>query len=201
MTNYRASENFPPVIKNLLIANGLVFLAQYIFEQQGIYLEEWGALQPLHSPDFRIWQLVTHMFMHGGILHLAFNMLALWMFGRILENYWGSKRFFQFYMYCGLAAGVTHMLLSSGGAIGASGAIMGVLAGFTYLFPNSPLYLYFIPIPIKAKYAIPGLVALDLFGGITQQADKIAHWAHLGGALAGLIIVIIWNKGKRNNFY
>ena len=127
------------------------------------------------------------------------------MFGRILENYWGSKRFFQFYIICGILAGVAHLLTTKvAPAVGASGAIMGLMAGFTYLFPNTELYFFFIPVPIKAKYIIPGFMALDLFGAISPRpGDNVAHWAHLGGALAGLIIVIFWNKskGNRRNFY
>ena len=207
MAQYRATESLPPVVKNLLIANGLVFLAQSIFKNQYIFfghsLEEWGALHPLKSGYFRIWQLVTHMFMHADILHILFNMFGLWMFGRILENFWGPKRFFQFYMICGLMAGVAHLLLGSsvGFAYGASGAVMGVFAAFAYLFPNTPLFLMFIPIPVKAKWAIPGLMAIDLFSGIAQMpGDNIAHWAHLGGAAAGLLLVIFWNLKNRKTF-
>jgi membrane associated rhomboid family serine protease len=203
MANYssRGMGPIPPVIKNLLIINGLVFLAQYVFSKQGIYLELWGALWGLQTGNFKIWQLVTHMFMHGGISHIVFNMFALWMFGSILENFWGGKRFLTFYMICGIIAGLTQLFMQSNGlAIGASGAIMGVMAGFAYLFPNTELFIMFIPIPIKAKYVVPGFMALDLFGGISG-GDNIAHWAHLGGAFAGLIIVIIWNKTNRKTFY
>jgi membrane associated rhomboid family serine protease len=206
MAHYRPSESMPPVVKNLIIANVIVFLAQYMFYNQGNPLELYGALWPIESGNFKIWQLITHMFMHDvrSFFHILFNMLALWMFGRILESYWGAKRFFQFYMICGLVAGITHLLFQNGGgyAVGASGAVMGVLAAFAYLFPNSPLFIMFIPIPIKAKYAIPGLMALDLFGGIAQvEGDNIAHWAHLGGAIAGLALVFFWNKKNRRNFY
>jgi membrane associated rhomboid family serine protease len=181
----------------------MVFLAQFVFEQQGVFLEQWGALWPWQSPYFGVWQLFTHMFMHGNFLHLLFNMFCLWSFGQHLERDWGPKRFFQFYMMCGLLAGVTHLVFSgsAGYAVGASGAIMGLFAAFAYLYPNTPLFLMFIPIPIKAKYAIPGLMALDLFGIFGATSDNIAHWAHLGGAVSGLIIVIIWNKTNRKTFY
>jgi membrane associated rhomboid family serine protease len=175
-----------------------------MFEKQGIPLEIWGALWPVSTGNFKIWQLVTHLFMHGGLFHLFFNMFALYMFGGMMEQLWGSKRFFNFYMICGIVAGLVHLLLEKGvaPAVGASGAIMGLLAAFAYLFPNTPLYLMFIPIPIKAKYALPGLMALDLFGGIYQvEGDNIAHWAHLGGAAAGFILVLLWNKTNRNTFY
>jgi membrane associated rhomboid family serine protease len=131
-------------------------------------------------------------------------MFTLYMFGAQLEDVWGSKRFFNFYMICGIVAGLAQLFFGGDGgyAVGASGAIMGVLAAFTFLFPNTPLYMMFIPIPIKAKFAIPALMALDLFGGIAKvNGDNIAHWAHLGGAAAGFILVLIWNKTNRNTFY
>lgn len=204
--------SIPPVIKNLLIINGLVWLAQIVFGKQNMPLEMYGALWGLESGLFRIWQLVTYMFMHQALdangdiafAHILFNMFALWMFGTILENVWGGKRFLTFYMICGVVAGLTQLLMQPGGAyaVGASGAIMGVMAGFVYLFPNTPLYIMFIPIPVKAKYVIPGFMLLDLFGSIApRQGDNVAHWAHLGGALAGLILVIYWNRRNRRNFY
>lgn len=204
MSLYRTTNSLPPVVKNLLIINGLVFLAQIALKPQGIALEIWGALWPLQSPDFRIWQLLTHMFMHAGFFHLLFNMFGLWMFGVYLENAWGPKRFLQFYLLCGLIAGIAHLLLSGGFgyAVGASGAIMGVFAAFAFLYPNAPLFLMFIPIPIKAKWAIPGLMALDLFGQVAQvPGDNVAHWAHLGGALAGFVICYVWSKKNRNTRY
>lgn len=197
-------RGLPPVVKNLLIANVLIFIAQLMFHNGEHPLELYGALWPIASGNFKIWQLVTHMFMHGGWFHLLFNMFTLFMFGAMLEQLWGSKRFFNFYMICGIAAGLAQLLINPdfSYAVGASGAIMGVLAAFAYLFPNTPLYIMFIPIPIKAKYAIPGLMAMDLFGSVAQvQGDNIAHWAHLGGAITGFILVLIWNKTNRNTFY
>jgi membrane associated rhomboid family serine protease len=125
------------------------------------------------------------------------------MFGNILENVWGSKRFFTFYMICGIGAGVTQLLFGGDGvAIGASGAIMGIMGAFVYLFPNTPLYIMFIPIPVKAKFVIPLFMLYDLFGSISPRSgDNTAHWAHLGGAVVGFIIVIFWNKKNRSNFY
>ena len=215
MANYgsggmRFSE-IPPVVKNLLIINGLVWLAQIASAKQGFYLESYGALFSIQTGLFRVWQLITYMFMHQAIYtngeiafaHILFNMFALWMFGSTLENFWGSKRFLTFYVLCGIFAGVAQLIMQKNGyAIGASGAIMGIMAAFAYLFPNTEMFLMFIPIPVKAKYVIPGYVALDLFSGFSDTAgDNVAHWAHLGGALAGLIIVIIWNKTNRKNFY
>ena len=106
-------------------------------------------------------------------------------------------------MICGVVAGVAQLALGGTGvALGASGAVMGVFAAFAYLFPNTPLYLMFIPIPLKAKYVIPGLILLDLFGAVSPgSGSNIAHWAHLGGALAGLALVLFWNKNNRKTFY
>ena len=193
-----------PIVKNIIIANVLVFFAQFLFQDKGFLIERYGALFPLGSPFFRIWQLVTYMFLHGGLMHIFFNMFSLFIFGPILENLWGAKRFFNFYIICGIAAGVAQLFidLNFDLAVGASGAIMGIMAAFAYLFPNTELMLMFIPVPIKAKYLIPGFMALDLFGAFARvDGDNVAHWAHLGGALAGFILVLIWNKTNRNTFY
>lgn len=196
-------QSLPTVTKNLLIANVVVFVAQFLAEKQGIDLVTWGGLWSVDSGNFKVWQLVTHMFMHGGFFHILFNMFGLYMFGAILENRWGPKRFFNFYMICGLVAATTQLLFGGFGvAIGASGAVMGIFAAFAYLFPNTPLYIMFIPIPIKAKFVIPGLILLDIFGAVSPRtSDNVAHWAHLGGALAGLALVIFWNKTNRKTFY
>lgn len=204
-------SSIPPVIKNLLFINGIVWLSQILAAKQGFYLEAYGALFSIQSGFFKVWQLITYMFMHQALYdngdiafaHILFNMFALWMFGSILENFWGAKRFLTFYLLCGIFAGVTQLIFqNSGYAVGASGAIMGICAGFAYLFPNTELFIMFIPVPVKAKYVIPGFMLLDLFGGFANtQGDDVAHWAHLGGALAGLIIVIIWNKTNRKTFY
>ncbi|GAO42047.1 rhomboid family intramembrane serine protease [Flavihumibacter petaseus] len=191
------------IVKNLLIANVLVYLAQYFFEMQGNpVLEMYGALFPV-GYGFKPWQLITYMFMHGGFFHLLFNMFTLYMFGPMLEDVWGPKKFFNFYMICGIVAGLAHLVFGGlAPAVGASGAIMGVMAAFAYLFPNVSVMIMFIPIPVKVKYVIPALMAFDLFGAFNPSTgDNIAHWAHLGGALAGLLIVIIWNKTNRKTFY
>ena len=204
MSLYRSTNSLTPVVKNLLIANVLVFIAQLYFLKIERPLELYGALWPVRSGNFRVWQLVTYMFMHASWMHLIFNMLGVYMFGATLENFWGSKRFLQFYMICGLVAGGAQLALQGDSmySLGASGAVMGILAGFGYLFPNTDLYLYFIPIPVKAKYAISGFILIDLFGVLVpREGDQIGHYAHLGGALAGLIIVILWNRTNRKNFY
>jgi len=207
MAYYRSSSSLPPVVKNLIVANAVIYVAQLFFRYaQGIELENYFALWTVDSGNFKIWQLITHLFMHdpSSPFHLIFNMFGLYMFGRDLESVWGPKRFLQFYMLCGLAAGLAHLALIHGyvQAIGASGAVMGLLAGYAYLFPNTQFYLLFPPMPIKAKWLVAIYIAIDLFGSIApQEGDRTAHWAHLGGALAGFIIVIFWNRKNRKKFY
>jgi membrane associated rhomboid family serine protease len=209
MSNFRQvrSDNFPPVVKNLIILNVLVWVAQLVFKDQ--FLTARIALWPVDSPFFEPYQIFTHMFAHSdaGLIHLLFNMFMLWMFGKTLENVWGSKRFLTFYLLCGIGAAAAHLLIQylTGGfsfVVGASGAIFGVFAAFALLFPNTEMYIMFIPVPIKAKWVAIGYMALDLFGGISQTpGDNIAHFAHLGGALTGVIIVLIWNKTNKKTLY
>lgn len=203
--NYRP-ENFPPVVKWLIIVNALVFAAQSFLDRQ-IALTARLALWPIGSPYFEPYQLVTHMFTHGSFTHILFNMFALWMFGKILENVWGPKRFLNFYLISGIGAaavhlGVQYLMGGDAPAVGASGAIMGVLVAFGYLFPNTELFILFIPFPVKAKWAVIGYVAIDLFGGFANfSGDNVAHFAHLGGALTGFILVLLWNKNNHRRFY
>jgi membrane associated rhomboid family serine protease len=186
------------------------------------------------------------MFMHGSIEHILFNMFALWMFGNVLENFWGPKRFLIFYMITGIGAGLIQLLVAyvrlqslyaqlpqdelhylltngtqilqegknfinpiaaeanmviNGATIGASGAVFGILVGFGMLFPNTELFLMFIPIPIKAKYAVILYAVIELVSGVAQvEGDNIAHFAHLGGALFGFILVKYWQKNKKQIF-
>lgn len=208
----RPSEKFPPAVKNLIAVNVVVWVAQLLFDERFGLTAKLG-LWPIGNPYFKPWQIVTHMFAHAAsgpsmFLHILFNMFTLWMFGRILENVWGSKRFLIFYMICGLGAAAAHLGMQyyMGGAddvaVGASGAVFGVLVAFAMTFPNTELYLMFIPVPIKAKWAVIGLIALDLFGGVSQvSGDNIAHFAHLGGALTGFILLKIWNKNNRTTLY
>jgi membrane associated rhomboid family serine protease len=226
----RGFQSIPPVVKNLIIINVLVWLAQLTFGEQ------FTSMLSLHfykSPDFGVWQLFTYMFLHSPemFFHILFNMFALWMFGSALENIWGAKRFLIFYLICGLGAGLIQMMTNAiewnivegqwvsqkiteaqylvkarpiynGIVLGASGAVMGLFAAFAYLFPNSPMIIFPIPIPIKAKYVMIGLMALDLFGGINPQyGSGVAHFAHIGGALIGFILVITMNKNNRRTFY
>jgi membrane associated rhomboid family serine protease len=278
MNEFRPSrfEVLPTIIKNLLIINVLVFIAQNtVGKQYGVSMDNLFALHTWKSPLFQPWQLITHMFMHNDIMHILGNMFGLWMFGAVLENLWGPKRFLTFYIICGLGAALLHLLflnyeigqLTSQYAdlvimqengkvgavdamidfvnkhnisltndsilaflqehpndhidaerlldalseyckmkintptIGASGAIFGVLAAFVYLFPNTYLYLYFF-FPIKAKWAGLAYFAYELFFAIKNSAgDNVARWAHVGGAIVGLLIVITWNKTNKKTFY
>lgn len=202
---YTRPEALPPVVKGLIIINVIVFIAQMTLDRS-FDLTDRLALYPIQSGGFEPYQIATHMFTHGSIMHILFNMLGLWMFGRVLENYWDSKRFLLFYFISGIGAAVTHLAISyftnsPEPVIGASGAVMGIVAAFAYLFPNTPLYIYFIPIPIKAKWVVTALLAYDLYSGVTGRGDNVAHFAHLGGALTGFILVLIWNKTGRNRFY
>lgn len=234
MSNFRYTrmDRFPPVVKNLIIINVLVFVAQLVFEKD-LGLTAKIGLWPVESVHFKPYQVATHMFAHSPqiIFHILFNMLTLWMFGRVLENVWRPKRFLFFYFACGVGAAIAHLgvdyyqyrevvaaindLKTQGQydlarqledlpvyAVGASGAVMGVMVAFAFLFPNTELFIMFIPVPVKAKWAITGLVLLDFFGGITPtKGDNIAHFAHLGGALTGFLIVFFWNKTNRQTLY
>lgn len=210
MSNFRftRADKFPPIVKNLIIINVLVFVAQLIFDKQYDLTLKLG-LWPIGTPFFEPYQVFTHMFAHSPtfIFHIIMNMLILYSFGRILENIWGPKRFLFFYLACGVGAAAAHLIMQylMGGfsfAVGASGAIMGVFVAFAYLFPNTELMIIPIPIPIKAKWLAIAYIAFDLFGGFGKvTGDNIAHFAHLGGALTGFIIVLIWNKTNRRTLY
>ncbi len=201
--NYRPSQRTTPVVLNLIIINAIVFVAQLVFDPTWDLTDRIG-LYSYNSPNFRPYQLVTHMFAHGGFLHILFNMYALWMFGSVLERVWGAKKFLIFYLVCGLAAGIAQMVFVNSiyPAIGASGAVMGLLAAFAYTFPNTEFFIIPIPFPIKAKYMAAIYAAIDLFAGIQPgNGDGVAHFAHLGGLIMGFILVIIWNKTDKKTFY
>jgi membrane associated rhomboid family serine protease len=196
---------FPPVIKALLISNIAIWLVfgflLPLFTFRGVPIfaifSEYLALWPLGA-NFWPWQLITYMFMHGGFSHLFFNMLALWMFGMELEYTWGSKKFLFFYLLCGVGAGIANLFIApllgpAAPTVGASGAVFGVLIAFGILYPDRPIYLYFL-LPIKAKYFVAAYIGLELFTGVTGTSDGIAHIAHLGGAAVGFVF-ILFDKG------
>ena len=240
-----------PTVKQLLIIN-VIFYFGSSFSLNTEFIYSLFSLHFPENPEFKFWQLLTHMFMHGGIIHLAFNMFALWMFGSAIESIFGSRRFLFFYLTCGLGAAIAQisflyysfysnldLLLNSGyeqetvlnllmegkyntswvnilgqeglmsfntsflsTMVGASGAIMGVLVAFGMFFPESKLMLIFFPVPVKAKYFIPGIILLDLFSAITGQAifspSNTAFIAHLGGAFTGFLIMYYWKKNQFN---
>ena len=210
----------PTVVKNLLIINVLLFLATFTLNRFHIDLTNILGLHFFKASDFRLYQLVTYMFMHGNFEHLFFNMFALWMFGSTLENIWGAKRFLLFYMVCGLGAGLCQEVvqyieyttslvnydtvnmgsrvipmsayLNLMNTVGASGAIYGLLLAFGMMFPNEYVYLYFL-VPIRTKWFIIGMVVIELVSGF-YGGGNIAHFAHLGGMLFGLIMILNWKK-------
>lgn len=268
----------PPVVKNLLIINGLFFLATIAFSGQIDLADKLGLHFPL-SEKFQPYQIITYMFMHGGFMHLFFNMFALWMFGNTLENYWGPKRFLTYYIITGIGAALCHYavvyfqiqptlnsidsyladpnglaftdflnsqnfglsmemvdhynetiptlfnqavqshndvealrismdfmnvykqdFLNAPVVVGASGSVFGILLAFGMLFPNTLLYVYFA-IPIKAKWFVVLYGAIELFSGIANSpTDNVAHFAHLGGMLFGIILILYW-KSRSNRFY
>lgn len=242
--NSYTPTNWPPVTKNLIIINVLIWLVEYLFPgfaERGML--KYGALHLIGSSDFNPMQLFTYMFLHAPRtpMHVLFNMFSLWMFGRMMEQVWGSKRFLIYYLVCGVGAalvqeavwaltwehdyisgiaklnGMTydHMkdIVEKAAAagdgrfirgmaefksdmltVGASGAVFGILLGFAFMFPNLPLYLFFIPIPIKAKYMVAGYAVLEFFLGVGRAADSVAHFAHLGGMIFGLILLLYWKK-------
>lgn len=260
MNNYRPSlwNSIPPVVKNLIIINFILWLASEVTARQGFDLNSLLGMHYWASDKFNPAQIVTYMFMHGSFSHIFFNMFALFMFGSVLEQTWGSKRFLFYYMVTGIGAGMIQQLvytiefqptlhaltaiINSGSAenimayqdvigrffkteflanatimdvlhmkqeymnaiinqvvtVGASGAIFGILLAFGMLFPNTELFIMFIPIPIKAKYfvVIYGLIELYL-GFANHVGDSVAHFAHLGGMLFGIILILYWKKKGR----
>lgn len=184
----------PTAVKHLLIINGLCFGAYYVLGMQRII--NLNALLGLWSYDtgmLRIWQPFTYMFMHADLSHLFFNMFALWMFGTTMENFWGTKRFVIYYLLCGLGAGLITMFLPMSHTVGASAAVYGLLLAFGMTFPNEYIYLYFL-MPIKAKWFVIGYAVIELFEGVFVSYDGIAHFAHLGGMLIGLLLILWWRK-------
>ena len=185
----------PPAVKHLLIINVLCYAAYYILSKQGIVdLNYWLGIWTPSTGNFRLWQPLTYMFMHGSFDHLFFNMFSLWMFGAVLERYWGTRRFLFYYLVCGIGAGLLNLLVPGVHlSVGASGAIYALLLAFGMMFPNEYIYLYFL-VPIKTKWFIIGMIAVELLEGIFRSYDGIAHFAHLGGMLIGFLIILYWRK-------
>ena len=196
MTQYQPQgfSLLPPAVKHLLIINVLVFGADYVLQRQGIYLGNILALFSLQSGNFHLWQPLSYMFMHANLTHIFFNMFNLWMFGAAMENFWGTKRFLTYYLACGIGAGLLYMLLPGLHiTVGASAAVYGLLLAFGMTFPNEYIYLYFL-MPIKTKWFVTGMIVIELLQGIFYSYDGIAHFAHLGGMLVGLLLILWWRK-------
>ena len=218
--------NYRSVTFNLIVINALIYL---ITVMVGEKMYELFSLFYPASPLFKPMQLVTHMFMHGSTMHLFSNMFALFMFGTVLEQVWGAQRFLFFYFVTGIGAMLLHTAVQAfiihnftgsfapslevinqlpdaaaiymTPTVGASGAIFGILIAFGTLFPNTELMMLFLPIPIKAKYFVLMYIAWELYRGISMsEGDNVAHFAHLGGALFGFILVKYWNR-NRNSLY
>ena len=234
------------LVKHLIIINIIFFLSTLIF---GNIIYDWFALHYFENKKFEYWQLLSHMFMHGNVNHILFNMFGLWMFGSPLEKMWGKNKFLFFYISAGLGAAALQMimyyvqfssisdqiiqlgygadslnkLLNQGlydprilevidesdlinliknynsSMVGASGAIYGILVAFALIFPNSELFILFLPFPIKAKFLVPVLIVGDLFFGFSSYSvGPIAHFAHIGGALTGFLIMWYWKKNQFN---
>lgn len=185
----------PPAVKHLLIINVIGYVAYYILSSQHIIdLNYWLGIWTPSTGNFRLWQPLTYMFMHGSFDHLFFNMFSLWMFGAVLERYWGTRRFLFYYLVCGIGAGLLNLLVPGVHvSVGASGAIYALLLAFGMMFPNEYIYLYFL-VPIKTKWFIIGMIALELFEGIFRSYDGVAHFAHLGGMLIGFLLILYWRK-------
>jgi membrane associated rhomboid family serine protease len=190
MSYYRYRFSFgyglTPIIKKLMIVMGAVFLLQMVMSSHiSFYL---GLVPILVWKKYFLWQLATYIFLHGGITHLLFNLLALWMFGGELESYWGSRKFLRYFLFCGIGAGICTVIFTPYQfipVIGASGAIYGILLAFGWLFPNRLIYIYLL-FPIPAKYMVIIFGLIELFSSMEGTGGGVAHLTHLGGLLFGL---------------
>lgn len=218
----------PTVTKNLIIINVLLFFGTFVAQRYGINLADYLGLHFFLAGDFNPAQLITYMFMHGGFSHIFFNMFALFMFGRILEQVWGPKRFLFYYIICGIGAGVIQEgvqyfqyitkfagyagvnsvngiipmgeYLNMWTTVGASGSIFAILLAFGMLFPNERMFIFPLPFPIKAKYFVAGYALIEIYLGFANNpADNVAHFAHLGGMIFGFILILYWRKKGNNN--
>ena len=225
-------RNIPTVTKNLLIVNFLAFVATWILQLRGIDLTNVGGLHFFMASDFRLYQFVTYMFLHANLTHIFFNMFALWMFGMVVENVWGQRKFLFYYISCGIGAGLIQELVQFGNfyftisaqeptvtfpelfvigqqlaqqlngwtTIGASGAVYAILLAFGMIFPNERIFIFPLPVPIKAKWFVCGYAAIELFSAIGSSGDGVAHMAHLGGMLFGFLMIRYWNSHPGSSY-
>jgi membrane associated rhomboid family serine protease len=189
----------------LLISNIAIFIVQFLLQgniEFSNILVKYFYLWPVNSPYFMPWQIITYMFLHGGFMHLFFNMFALWMFGMDIENIWGTKKFLIYYFLCGIGAGIANLFIAplfgqAAPTIGASGAIYGILVAFGFLFPDRPIYLYFF-VPVKAKYLVIIYMVIEFISASNSFNSGVAHIAHLGGGIVGFIYLLITYKRLGN---
>ena len=192
-----------PLIKRIFYINVAAFILTLILASINISVFHYFAQWSYKGDNFYPWQLITHQFLHGGFIHIIFNMLALLSIGPHVEKYLGENKFLPFYLICGVGSAMLHMTLTSNlniPMVGASGAIFGLLACFSIIHPNEKVYAFFIPVGIKAKYLIGALIMLEIILGLLSKSDGIGHWAHVGGALTG-ILLYLFNKKFLNNIY
>jgi len=189
----------PPATRALILINIGVFLLQQV---AGAPVAALFALWPLGSPEFQPWQLITYAFLHGNLAHIFFNMFALFMFGRALEQYWGGRRLVIFYLVCVLTAALTQLVAQRGSGvteevIGASGGVFGILLAFAWYFPRQRIILVFPPIPMPAWLFVSLYGLVELFFGVTGTQAGVAHFAHLGGMLGGALCILYWRLRHR----
>ena len=213
MSSYGVQRSLPPAVQNLLIANAVAFLAMLVLDRATI--SDYFALFPVGSPRFHLWQPLTYMFLHADFSHLFFNMFALWMFGRGLEWEMGTRRFLVYYFVCGIGAALIQLLMMQidlaglpphsldyylylrTPTLGASGAVFGLLLAFGMLHPNATIMLLIPPIPMKAKWFVVIYGLLELFLGMGETMDNVAHFAHLGGMFWGWLLLMWWHYKAR----
>lgn len=198
-----------PIVKHFIIINVIMFALTLLAEN---FMLEKFALFYFNSPFFKPYQLISYIFMHGGFMHILFNMYSLYIFGSVLESVWGGKKFFIYYMVTGIGAALFHLFITylriENGVldpylaalipmVGASGAIYGLLLAYGVLFPNNVLTLFFPPVSLKAKYMVFVFGGLEFLLGVGGSGDGVAHFAHLGGMLFGFVILMIWKRGNK----
>ena len=192
-------SNVPKAVKHIILINVFMLVLTYL---NNPLMSKWFALNPI-TFLWKPWQLVTYMFMHGGLGHLFFNMYTLFIFGSVLENVWGTRKFLTFYFVTGIGAalvniGVQYLTGSFALTVGASGAIYGILMGYAMLYPDSRLTLLFPPVSMKAKWFVLIFAGIELLLGISNNpADNVAHFAHLGGLIFAFLLIMFWKKKHR----
>ena len=223
-------ERFAPLVtRNLIFINLIVWLAQLVLPKSlGFDITDWGALHFYYGSAAHFYQYISYMFLHStdSLMHILNNMFMLWMFGSVIERYWGPKRFLIYYLITGITAALTQQIVwaidlssvTSGAyqfvnlgdngiipvaeflnmptTVGASGAVFGLLLAYGMLFPNTEMYYLFLPIPIKAKYIVLLFGAYELFSGVHATGSNVAHFAHLGGMIGGIILILLWRRKK-----